>query len=293
MTIIELCNSINLQPIVTDEAVSFYNSSDFKLILNQLNELEGRDSTDEDAILRLYGMFSPDERQVKMLTYMLHRALEAHDKYLQLGISEDIYIATMKCFTRFINENYVKNGNYIFDRGWWTVRQISNKLFRIGELEYELINWNNEPTISMHIPSDADLSSEKCVESIKLAKSFMVKFFPEYSDSIYICDSWLLSPALKELLSSTSNIVSFQNMFEIVEINPDSLGYVEWVFKQDTSDIVCNESNKIGIKEMVYQKRDININEMPEVTSLQKNVKAYVKAGGSIGEALGILNIVL
>ena len=292
MTIAELCKAINLQSDVTNEVVSFYDGSDFKLLGDRLEELEDRDSVDSDAVLRLYGAFSPDERQIKMLTYMLHRAIEAYDKYIQLGISEDIYIATMKCFTRFINESYVKNGAYVFDRGWWTVRQISVKLFRIGELEYELINWNNEPAISMHIPSDSDLSSEKCVESLKQAKDFMAKFFPEYSNSKYICDSWLLAPALKELLPTTSNIISFQNMFKIVETKPDSMGFVEWVFKQDTSDIVRTEPNEMGITEMLYQKRDINMDEMPENTSLQKNIKAYIKAGGSIGEALGILKTI-
>lgn len=289
MTIIELCNAINMQSDVTNDVILFYNSSNFVLLVDKLTELDERDSTDDKAILQLYGLFSPDERQIKMLTYMLYRALEAYDKYKQLGISEDIYIATMKCFTRFIKESYVKNGVPVFDRGWWTIRQIFVKLFRIGELEYELINWNNKPAISMHIPSDANLSKEKCMESLKLAKDFMAKFFPEYSNSKYICDSWLLSPTLKELLPCTSNIIGFQNMFDIVETKPDSMAFVEWVFKQDTSDIVTTAPNEFGITEMVYQKRDINIDEMAENTSLQKKIKAHVKAGGSIGEALGIL----
>ncbi len=289
MTIEALCKAINLQPDITNEVVSFYSNSDFKLILNQLKELADRDSVDSAAILQFYGVFSPDERQIKMLTYMLHRALEAYDKYKQLGISENIYMATMKCFTRFIDESYVKNGAYIFDRGWWTVRQISVKLFRIGELEYELINWNNEPAISMHIPSDSDLSSAKCAESLKLARDFMAKYFPDFSNSKYICDSWLLSPALNELLPNTSNIIGFQKMFKIIETKPDLMGFVEWVFKKDTSEIVRTEPDEMGITKMVYQKKDINFDEMPEDTSLQKKMKVYLKAGGNIGEALGIL----
>ncbi len=292
MTITDLCKAISLQSDVTNEVLSFYNNSDFELLRDKLNDLEDCDSVDSDAILRLYGVFSPDEKQIKMLTYMLHRALEAYDKYIQLGISEDIYIATMKCFTRFINESYVKNGAYIFDRGWWTVRQISVKLFRIGELEYELINWNDEPAISMHIPSDSDLSSEKCTDSIKLARNFLTEYFPEYSDSKYICDSWILSPALKELLPNTSKIICFQNMFEIIENKSDSMGFVEWVFKQDTSKIVRTEPDEMGRTEMVYQKRDIDFDKMPENTCLQKNIKAYIKAGGNIGEALGILKTI-
>ena len=33
------------------------------------------------------------------------------------------------------------------------------------------------------------------------------------------CDSWMLKPELKELLREDSNIVAFQNLFEIVTLN--------------------------------------------------------------------------
>lgn len=57
--------------------------------------------------------------------------------YEKEGIGEDVFLATMKCFPRFIKEHLVSYGSYVFDREWWVARQISMQLLRIGELEYE------------------------------------------------------------------------------------------------------------------------------------------------------------
>lgn len=39
----------------------------------------------------------------------------------------------------FLEEAYERTGRYVFDRYWWTGRQAGCHLFRIGELEYEII----------------------------------------------------------------------------------------------------------------------------------------------------------
>ncbi len=288
MTIQEFCKVINLQDEITGKVLTYYNSPDFEVVCKQLDEVRSSVSNAQNAIQQMYGILAPDERQVKMLAYMLYCALEAKDQYKLLGIQDDIYVATMKCFTRFINECYRKTGVYAFDRGWWTVRQISLQLFRIGELEYEMTDWNNDPVISIHIPSDSNMSAEKCVESIKLSKDFFAKYYPKYSECKYICDSWLLSPELKKLLPITSNIIGFQNMFKIVETKPDTMGFVEWVFQRAAYEI-ATKPDADGKVEMVYQKKDIDFNEMPGHTSLQRNIKEHMLAGGNIGEALGVL----
>ncbi len=125
-----------------------------------------------------------------------------------------------------------------------------------------------------------DLSREKCRESLKLA----VKFFSyekehrlpfnedgelaaDFSAAPYICESWLLSPALKILLPRTSKIIKFQEMFEICSVNEKDMSFMEWV----------------------YKRRDIPLETLPENTSLQRNMKRFLLSGGQIGEASGKL----
>ena len=50
------------------------------------------------------------------------------------------------------------------------------------------------------------------------------------SYKLYDCESWLLSPALKELLEKESGILQFQNCFEIQSVNLENRQAEERVF---------------------------------------------------------------
>lgn len=184
-------------------------------------------------------------------------------------ISREIYLATMKCFSRFVREYRVSYGVYGFDRGFWTPRQICGKLFRLGELEYELNDEEN--AVSIHIPGDADLSEEKLQASYAEQAAFIREHFPEASGRPRMCDSWLLSPALKDLLLPDSRILSFAAHFEITKVDPDATDYLEWVYKIASG-----------------QQDSVKMEDLREDTSLQRKMKRYLQNGGKVGIAWGI-----
>ena len=121
--------------------------------------------TAPDALAHLTALF-PDEDGVGVLACSLLCACKAYKEYQKKGISDTVYFETMKCFTRFIDETQKRTGRLAFDRGWWTYRQISMQLFRIGELEYEFVEYEGRPALSIHIPSDAHFSRELVGESL-------------------------------------------------------------------------------------------------------------------------------
>ncbi len=184
-------------------------------------------------------------------------------------IPEEIYLATMKCFSRFVREYRVSYGGYGFDRGFWTPRQICGKLFRLGELEYEINDEEN--AVSIHIPGDADLSEEKLEASYAQQAAFFREHFPEAAGRPRMCDSWLLSPALKDLLPPDSKILSFAAHFEITKVDPDAADYLEWVYKIAGG-----------------QQDHVKLEELREDTSLQRKMKAFLQKGGKVGIAWGI-----
>ena len=96
---------------------------------------------------------------------------------------------------------------------------------------------------------------------------FFKKYFPEYADCDYICDSWMLSPYLKELLDENSKILKFQQEYEIRDVDPESRAYMQWIFRKEDADLA----------------------EVPQETSLQRRAKRWLEAGGKIGSACGIL----
>ena len=210
-------------------------------------------------------ILSPDPDGFKILFVMLESALISYRKYQQRGISEEIYLATMKGFTRVLHENFAAFHKLTFDRSWWMGRLLSLVLFRIGELEYELFFETGTPMISMHIPSDAKLAQTD--ESIAKSRKFLKTFFPDYENAPYFCQSWLMSPAIPKLLDQSSRLLGFWKKFEITDFQPEDESYKWWVFQSYT----------------------INPKDFSEKTSLQRAIKQYVLSGEKIGEAKGIL----
>ena len=93
----------------------------------------------DQALARLKALLGEDPAGMKMLTFMLAACGETRKIYESLQISETIFLDTMKCFPRFINEHLESYGTYGFDRDFWTMRQIAARLFRLGSLEPGII----------------------------------------------------------------------------------------------------------------------------------------------------------
>lgn len=200
------------------------------------------------------------------LTEHLLQACKAWETYQKLGLSEAVYLDTMACFSRFVREHKVSFGHYGFDRGFWTTRQTGCKLFRIGMLEYELLEESGIKAVSIHIPSDADLSLPLLRSSYENARALIERTFPEFTDVPWVCGSWLLSPDLKALLPAESKILQFQKSFTLIQ-TPISDDYKEWVYKRE----------------------DIPTQELPENTTLQRNLKAFLLTGNPFHNGEGKL----
>ena len=188
-------------------------------------------------------------------------------------IPEAIWMDTMKCFPRFISEHRRSYGRDGFDRYGWTTRQIGAKLFRIGELEYELTeDKEGRKEIGLHIPSDAKLEAERMNASLQEADRFILERFPEWAGAPKTCESWLLSPALKDLLPEGSRILDFQEAFELKETYPEDDAALEWVFYVAEG-----------------QRKGLDISRLPENTSLQRKMKAMLMKGRKPGAGKGVL----
>lgn len=266
MNLADLCNKIQLQNEIREEVITYSESDAFHEILPFIDGLRNME-TEAQTRKTLEKLLGTDSKKIKMLTCMLTCAAELYQWYQEKGIPETIYLDTMRCFTRFIEECRQITGQYAFDRDWWVVRQISGNLFRIGELEYETLQEKGKPAIGIHIPSDSVFTPKNCDASLESAREFFAKYFPQYDGVDYVCWSWLLGPELKNLLPPDSNIIQFQRRFLINEIDYSEAEYIQFVFKT----------------------RNVPIADLPENTSLQRNMKKYLQNGGKIGNGSGVL----
>ena len=259
-----LCSVIELPNEVADEVLTLSATFDLTPLAPLMANLLSLDTAKEAHESLKSQLEEDDPRGFKMLTIFLSTALKSREMYIAKGIGENIFVETMKIFTRMSYEYHGANGCFGFDKGWWTYRQLSLSLFRLGILEFEIKPEDN--TLSVHIPSDAVMTRESLNDSYTQAISFFAKHFADFKYTDIACHTWLLSPELKNLLPENSKILSFASDYEVKYNFPDEEDFMEWIFKKK------------------YPTHD----DLPEDTFLQRTVKAHLKANGKIGAAYGV-----
>lgn len=220
-----------------------------------------------------------EKRYIWALAFYLRLSAETYDKYQEEGIPDQVFDQTFYDLTIWCRECYRKYGVYGLEELWWLGQSVKMKLFRLGRLQFEPIRVK-EPLegngirikagtkgLNVHIPEDGPLKYEACIESFRQAELFFADREGDRPE-FYMCDSWLLSPALEELLPKTSNIIRFQKLFRIVKVH--------YTFPQA-------EQRIFG--EVLEDKSGY-----PENTSLQKKAKAYILEGKDPGIGVGVID---
>lgn len=162
----------------------------------------------------------------------------------------------------------------------WGSFFMKGNLIQIGRLQYEnddnpvkIMKYISENCkfIYIHIPKGENLNEEDVIDSFNNVDKYIRKYYKESLDKkiVYYTKSWLLSPELKEILSNSSNIIKFQNKFDIVEYEENLNDFLNFVF-DDVLD-------------------DIKYDELPENTSLQKELKKKLLNKEKLHLGLGIL----
>lgn len=208
------------------------------------------------------------------LKFYLMLACETYEKYQKQKIDDKIFDDTFYDITIWCEECHRKYGVYGLEELWWLAQSVNMKLFRLGRLQFEPITLEENmagkniviprgtEVLNVHIPAGEPLDYGKCLESFQKAETFFGK-----KGQIYVCDSWLLAPGLKELLSEKSNIIRFQNLFEITKVHDPFPQAEQRVF----GEILEDKSR------------------YPEDTSLQRSLKKYLMDGKNPGIGAGFI----
>lgn len=218
------------------------------------------------------------------LAFVLAASCETRRRYREKGLPDSVFLDTLGCLPRFMREVHAKTGRWGFDRGFWVWRQISGCLFRLGTLEYEYCEAHmaiplpngkvlpvQTPVLYVHIPSDAALDKDSLDETYQSARNFFDLHRKTVCErygtpQTALCDSWLLAPALTELLPPDSGIRRFASGYSLFASDPNDEEFYNWLY---------------GKKEPPER--------LPQDTSLQKAVKKYLMEGKNVGSGSGIL----
>ena len=188
----------------------------------------------------------------KLAIALMYSAEITYPKYKRANISDDIYFDTMKDIAVWCENN---NNKGLKNLAW--IKNHLNLPFNFGE-----------NLIYVHIPQGEKLLYADCVNSVKKAQSFFAQYFFDYKFEYFFCESWLLYGENWRFMDSSSNILRFSSLFDLVYSVEDDGQAIERIFG----------------------KRKIIKSKYEEKTTLQRNAKRFMQNGGKLGVGIGILN---
>lgn len=179
---------------------------------------------------------------------------------------------------QYRNDGLVDGTNDIFDKeqGWTATftetsdqysgysihpngRVLQEKM-HLSKAQWQLVLSSGDPVISVHIPGQGAFTHELCQEAFERAQHFFATHYADKQFRAMICISWLLDPQLQQWLDKSSNLLKFQKWFDLYPVKSSDSGIYRFVFR-------CERGK-------------VSINELPESTSLQRNIKRFMQAGG-------------
>lgn len=180
------------------------------------------------------------------------------------------------------NDNIKYNIDGIrFSQMIWGSFFMKGYLIQIGRLQYEVGVKNFDKLdkyfkekhqyIYIHIPRDKKLIEKDVNDSLHLANKYIKKYYPELKNEklAFYTQTWLLSPEVKEILSEDSNIMKFQEKFNIIEFEENINDFLNFVF-----DEVLGE---------------VNYNDLSDKTTLQSELKQRLLKEDKLHLGLGFL----
>ncbi len=263
MKLEQIYQLLELPEEVTD-AMNIYRTTKNTVLDADIRQRLAERDTWDSAIQEIRNRIGEDPSGFYILCELMRCACHTYENYQDMKIADSVFAATMKFCTRFLEEHKKTYGVYAFTWAWWFPRQLAMQEFRIGELEYELIS-SDTKKIYIHIPSDARLTPPAVRSSFDSFQNFLKNHYPDWTDTDWYCESWMLSPALTGLLPDDSNLLQFQKLFDVISTDYESMAVLDWVFPGEGPDLA----------------------NLSEHTSLQKKLKDFLLSGQKFGWSEG------
>ncbi len=203
--------------------------------------------------------------------------------FLKTGYTEELFWDTiMDAKYKLFECKEVKGvwGNFV--EFWYNIFY-SLDIFKLGRLEFERTKYPDDQktytfggltvnpgdtVYSVHIPSCGPLNKELRMDSYRRAFEFFAKERGE-SPLICICHSWLLFEGNREIFPARLNMIDFMNDWDIIH---------------------SEETEEFGDCWRLFGKQyDGNADNLPQETTQQKAMAAWLAAGKKTGEGFGVL----
>ena len=199
------------------------------------------------------------------------------------GIPDGVSWATLSTLGAHVAAYRERTGATGLDSQLWVGLSFRGALYTLGRLQflpYRLLRGPGGPlfwydaeraaelgpgfragdlALSVHVPDGGPLTPDAAGESLQTARTFFPAHFPELRYRVATCTSWMLDDQLAAYLPPTSNIVRFQQRFELV---PGAL--------EDDAEVLRR----------VFGLVPPSLDDLVPRTTLERAVVQHVRAGG-------------
>jgi hypothetical protein len=147
--------------------------------------------------------------------------------------------------------------------GWpvmqaWLTLHVRGAVYQLGRLQYQ----RGDTALSLHIPEEGPMTPAAVTASLDEARAFFPRHFPDERYTHFACGSWLLDPQLLEYLPGDSNIVRFQQRFELDPY-------------EEPEGIDCD----VEMLRFAFRSLTTPLDQLPRRTVLQRAVIDHLMAG--------------
>ena len=209
------------------------------------------------------------------LILLLYSSLRLRRLYDANGYSDEMFVSTILSSLGYATETCMKLNGIIGCAYFYAYHTMFNLTrFRLGRLHFELVKMpfdykdvckKGETVLSCHIPASGPLLMEEVEEAFKMAYDF----FKVSGPMVVVCSSWLLYPRFyEEVFKKGSNLSKFYELFDVVDSNERAITADAW---------------------RVFGTLETDLDKLPQETTLQRNLLAFLKAGNSMGGGYGVL----
>ncbi|NUT45729.1 MAG: DUF5596 domain-containing protein [Saccharothrix sp.] len=173
------------------------------------------------------------------------------------GIAEAVSYATLADLGRNLAVDRRMRGE-----GWpvmqsWLTLHARGGVYELGRLQYQ-----RGDTLGLHVPESGPLTPQAVDASLDEARAFFPRHFPDERHTMFSCGSWLLDPQLLEYLPEDSNIVRFQQRFELEPYEqPEGI------------------DADVEVLRFVFRTLTTPLDQLPRRTALQRAAVDHLKAG--------------
>lgn len=210
--------------------------------------------------------------------FLIYCAEETKARYEKAGYSENLYWDAMKDLKYKMEETHQVYGVWGVYCGPWLSSFILLKCFCLGRLQFEILPSEfsyelaghtlhpHESVVNVHIPSFGRLAHEDVLDAYSRAAKFFGHLFPDGAVWFH-CETWMLYPQVNALLPA-GNMKRFSEDFDVVH--------------------ACIDPNQDDRYRVFMLPPDVPITEYPEKNALQKNLKAWLLEGNTMGVGFGL-----